>query len=69
MRNEMAEKKLAERIARDNDWHERRREYERKADQAAHNIGHAMNRDLAIRTFFRYLLLSVDPDGEVNHGR
>lgn len=65
MRNEMAEKKLAERIARDNDWHERRREYERRADQAAHNISHAVNRGLAIRTFFRYLVLSIDPSADV----
>lgn len=38
---------------------ERRVAYERKAHQAAINIKHAANRKLAVKTFLRYLQLSI----------
>lgn len=45
---------------------QRRQEYEEKAHRAALNIRYAINKDLAIRTFLRYLTLSIDPTAEVS---
>lgn len=45
---------------------QRRQEYEEKAHRAALNIRHAVNKDLAIRTFLRYLTLSIDPAAEAS---
>lgn len=45
---------------------QRRQEYEEKAHRAALNIRTAANKDLAIRTFLRYLTLSIDPTAEVS---
>jgi len=38
---------------------DQRKEYQLKADQAAANIKHAVNKPLAVRTFLRYLYLSI----------
>lgn len=43
---------------------ERRQEHEEKAHRAALNIRYAVNKDLAIRSFLRHLLLSIDPTAE-----
>lgn len=43
-----------------------RKEYEEKAHRAALNIRYAVNKDLAVRTFLRYLTLSIDPTAEVS---
>lgn len=43
-----------------------RQEYEEKAHRAALNVPHAMNKRLAVRTFLRYLILSIDPAAEAS---
>lgn len=46
-----------------------RKEHEEKAFRAALNIKRAVNKDLAVRSFLRHLLLSIDPTAEVSDGR
>jgi hypothetical protein len=36
-----------------------KQEYQAKADQAAKNIKHAANKEMAVRKFLHYLFLSI----------